>query len=368
MSRSFRHSLLGLSVIVMLAAACAAPTPTATPTKAPAAAPTPTKAAVPSPTPVPVKITIAQTVEGIVFGSSYIARARYFKEEGIDAEVVLTGSGAKTTAALVGGSAQFATPSLGDGILAIAGGQPLVALASTFNEVSVNVVMHKEIAQRLGITYQSSEEAKIKAFKGLKVGITSPGSLSDQMTRHLLKKYNLDPEKDVEIVAVGADGVVAGLAARKVDGYVMTSPQTDASLARGDAVYLFKAGAGDFKEFREVPGAAVWTRKDYLEKNPDVVKRVMRAVVKGAKLIKENPEEAKGIIRSFFPDIEPAIWDEAWKTNQAALVEPAITKIGFENNVKLLKAAGREIPPTLTFEQVVNATFVENAKKEVGFK
>lgn len=362
MRGSFVRLFLGL-VASLLLAACAAPAPTATPTKAPAAAPTATKAP-PTPTPVPVKLTVVQSTLSLAYGGGYPARARYLKEEGIDAEYVIPGSGAKALAALVGGSGQFLTGAPSDALNAIVQGQPIVILASIYTEVAIGLAMHKDVAQRLGITYQSSEEAKVKALKGLKIGITSPGSLTDQAVRYLSKKYNLDPDRDMEIVSVGSEGLVAALAAKQIDTLTMSSPLPDTSVAKGDAIWLFKMG--DLKEYSPFMSIALMARRDYVEKNADVTKRVIRAYIKGAKLIKENPNEAKTITRSFFQELDPAVFEEAWKTNLPAYGDPAVSKAGFDAIIRWQKALGQSI--AVTYEQAVIPTFVEDAKKEVGYK
>ncbi|MBI2862904.1 MAG: ABC transporter substrate-binding protein, partial [Chloroflexi bacterium] len=100
------HKLgLLLAISIVFAVGCAVPAPTATPTTAPIAAPTPTKAPTATPTKRPaVKAEMAApNVFELTRAPVQVAIQKgFFREEGLDIDLVATGSGANALAAALG--------------------------------------------------------------------------------------------------------------------------------------------------------------------------------------------------------------------------------------------------------------------------
>lgn len=353
----FRRSKVSLGLIVAAALTACAPGPAAGPVS-PSAVGTGATSSVAPPV---ARVTIIQGVDSLNHGPIYLARARYFKEEGIESEHVLVPSG---FAALLSGEAQFALNLLSTGLQAVEQGQPLVALTANSSEYGNEVVMRTDVAQRLGITYASSEEAKVRALKGLKIGITVAGGGADQLARYLLRKYGFDPDRDIELVA--AKDNLAAMAAKQLDAFVFPLPESHVAVARGDAIWLFKTSAGDIKDISPMTYGVLWARRDYVEKNPDVVKRVVRAIVKGSQLIKQKPDEAKSLVKTFFKDLDDGTFNAAWQIKLPAYADPEITQAGFDSILKFQQAVGK--PIKATFAQVVDPSFVRAAKSDLGVK
>jgi NitT/TauT family transport system substrate-binding protein len=110
----------------------------------------------------------------------------FFKDAGLDVEIVNAGSGSKAAAAVIGGSDRVGASDLGDMLGAAEKGQDVKIFAALVSRPTVAAVLRKSVADRLGITDQTPVDQRVKALKGLKMSISTPGSGTDVMLRYLL--------------------------------------------------------------------------------------------------------------------------------------------------------------------------------------
>jgi NitT/TauT family transport system substrate-binding protein len=113
-----------------------------------------------------------------------------FEKHGLEVDLQYVAS-ATTVAAVVSGQMQVATVGLSEVLGAIAGGADLVILAT---QVPAYTYVF-EVAPGI----QTAAD-----LKGKSVGISRVGSSSDIGTRVVLKKFGLDPDKDVNLVQTGS--------------------------------------------------------------------------------------------------------------------------------------------------------------------
>jgi ABC-type nitrate/sulfonate/bicarbonate transport system substrate-binding protein len=114
-----------------------------------------------------------------------------FKDNGLEVDLQSINGGAQTSAALISNSIQIGQFGGSEALSANAGGGDLVIVANL-----APVYPYKLYVQK-GIT-------SIQGLKGKKVGVSNAGGSSDIATRAALKAAGLDPDKDVNILAVGS--------------------------------------------------------------------------------------------------------------------------------------------------------------------
>ena len=119
-----------------------------------------------------------------------IARDRgYYREEGLDVELVVMPS-AVGTQALIGGNVKFSTHG-GASMPPLLRGAPLKFLFSTFQ-------------RPMFWLYAKTEIKTVADLKGKKIGVSSLGSGPDSILRDILKKHGLDGARDAVILPVGS--------------------------------------------------------------------------------------------------------------------------------------------------------------------
>ena len=135
-------------------------------------------------------------------------RNGYFKDEGLDVEIPDFAGGAKALQALVGGSADMVSGAFEHTINMQAKKQPIRAVVLQASYSSIVLLLPKDKAAK----YKSAKD-----LKGLKIGVTAPGSSTNMFVNNLLAKEGLKPN-DVSIVGVGAGaGAVAAMDKGEID-------------------------------------------------------------------------------------------------------------------------------------------------------
>src|SRR5499433_29800 len=112
--------------------------------------------------------------------------AKLFEKYGLYADpVAMRGSG-ESSKAMIGGSIQVAPIATPTVINAGLSGSDLVILAHTLPGVVHAMIVKPEIK-------------RVEDLKGKKVGVTTFGSLTDFLVRHILRKKGLNPDRDAAL-------------------------------------------------------------------------------------------------------------------------------------------------------------------------
>ncbi|MCM3708453.1 MULTISPECIES: ABC transporter substrate-binding protein [Cytobacillus] len=300
------------------------------------------------------KITIAQTTHGFLFAPLYIAQEKgFFDDEGLEVEVITTGGGSKVMAAVIGGSVEIGGTTLGNVMDAAEKGQEVQIFASMMNQYASNVVVSKDVAKEKGIDENSSISEKIKALKGLKIAITSPGSSSDKLVRHLLAMEKINPDKEVELVPLGKnEAVIPAFKNGQIDAFAFSSPTSDMG-AMDNGMMLLNLSKGEVESLDGFLYTGLVAKKEVMESNPELFEKVTRAIAKAEHFLKTDESGAKEVLKKSFSDIEDEVYEAAYKNNYPAFAtSPIIDRKGYDMNVRF---EGINVP----FEDVVNNEFAE---------
>ncbi|MBI2862003.1 MAG: ABC transporter substrate-binding protein [Chloroflexi bacterium] len=362
-----------LLATVSIVAGCAAPAPTATPTPpaAAAATPTPTKAPTATPTKRPLtKATLTYSSPDVaVWLLTWVAQGKgYFREEGLEVDLVDAGSGTKILAAVLGGDSHFGTIATPDVIAAVAQDQPVQTFAVARLGHTIDIVMRKDVAAQKGITEKSPLMDRIKALKGLHIGASSPGAATDYTIRYALGLGGIDPERDVELTYLGTDAARnAALKAGSID--VLSTAITSAYMNVLDevAIMLVAFSGTDIPEVTRTAGVIAVGRKDRMNSNPELFEAFARAYWRASMLVKDQKNEALEAARKFFPEMDPALSNILFEAARPRVIEgPGLTKEAFEASLAFRNKTFAGPPVTITYDQFYTSKFVDAAKKQLG--
>lgn len=130
-------------------------------------------------------------------------------------------------------------------------------------------------------------------LKGKRLGITRFGTVTDSMTRLLVGKLGLDPDKDVSYIQVGDVPILLAslTTGRIIDGAIIQPPYYLKALASGMRVLV------NMQEMDiSVQQTGLNSTQKFISKNPDLVRRVVKSVIEGIHLMRTNPSVAKHAI------------------------------------------------------------------------
>ena len=239
------------------------------------------------------KITIAVGGKGLFYylPLTIAERNGYFKDEGLEVEIPDFAGGAKALQALVGGSADMVSGAFEHTINMQAKKQPITAVVLQAGYSSIVLVMPKDKAA----LYKSPKD-----LKGLKIGVTAPGSSTNMFVNNLLAKGGLKPT-DVAIVGTGAgSGAVAAMEKGEIDGMSNLDPVISQLEATGK--YVAVADSRTEKGMQDIYGgdylaSCIYANSDFTKKNPQTTQAVVNAMVRALRwLAKATPEQVMAVV------------------------------------------------------------------------
>ena len=152
-------------------------------------------------------------------------------------------------------------------------------------------------------------QQKLKSLKGLTVGVTNPAALTAHLAHFVIRKAGYTPQQDVQIIPVGAGPTwLAALENRKVDVALTAPPVPETAINRGFAMMFIENTKGEDPSISEFLMENLIARPETLKKDPDLVRRMVRALYKANQwALSSTPEQVAEALRPTFAKTDPAI-------------------------------------------------------------
>ena len=265
------------------------------------------------------KMTIVMSSWGVLYWPTLTAeQLGYFSDEGIDTEMVRTGGGTKSLAAVVGGDAQVNVGAPASAFRAHVKGSDVIVIAPSIAQYADNLVMSTAWAKKNNLSETSSYQDKLKALKGMTVGVASMGGGASQLVELLAKEARLDVQRDLTVTAMNTgEAMIAAIGQNRIDGFVFPSPVSDDAIRNHGAKMMFHTSAGEVKQLEGFVYIGLVVRKSWVEANPDLSVRFLKAQQRALDAI-HNPEltnKARDLIAAKYSEkTDKALFDEVWKT------------------------------------------------------
>jgi len=160
---------------------------------------------------------------------------------------------------------------------------------------------------------------------GLELG-SSTASFLPKIMQAFMEMNGVD-SKTLKVVNIDAPARVPMLAARKVasvDQFLMSEPAIRRAVTDAKPVCLL---LGDYG--LEIYSNSIGTSEDYLAKNPDVVKKFVRAALRGWQYTLANPGESAKIQLEHVKALNPEIVVEEINILKRVAITPDVEKSGF---------------------------------------
>jgi NitT/TauT family transport system substrate-binding protein len=213
-------------------------------------------------------------------------RLGYFKEQELDVEILDFAGGAKALQAMMGGSADVVAGGFDHVIVLRAKGQALQAFTLMVATPSLALA----VARPKAATYHSPRD-----LKGLKVGVTAPGSSTHIFLNHLLAGVGLAADT-VSVIGVGqGPSAVAAMRAGHIDAICNVEPTISLLERSGLATVVVETMTeqGSRAVFGELlPAGSLYTREAYIQKNPEIVQGLATALVRTLVWLKDASADA----------------------------------------------------------------------------
>ncbi len=237
------------------------------------------------------------STDGGVAVLGFAKETKLFEKHGLDVVLVGMGTGSVSLRALIAKELQISSLSGSGLVQAALQGADTVLIASLINGFVFKVFAAPEI----------SSPAQLK---GKKLGVSRYGATSDFAVRLALKKWGLNPDRDVNILQIGTtQETVRAMQARMLDAGVTSG--TASLIAR-------KAGFRELADLADLgldyPSSAIGTTKSYLQKNEGVVKEFMLAYIEAIHDFKRNKEAALAVLKKYTRTEDREVLEDNYST------------------------------------------------------
>lgn len=272
------------------------------------------------------KVRIGLSSNGLLFMPTLVADAMgYFKEQDIDGEIVLLGGANKVYSAMLGGELEISVSSSVSILKGRSSGTDLLMIGSAMNQHGSNIVVSKEWAAKHKLTNASSYQDRLKALKGITIGTSSVGGGSDQLVRLLAEDAGINADRDMTltVLAVG-DTTLAAFARRRVDAITHSSPIAVKAIRDHDGMMMFHLTAGGVPAYNGFLYLAYSARQAWVDKNPDVARRAIRAFQKAHAALRDPVlrDTVKNAVHAkYHANIEAGLYNDAWQDYVTAFPE-----------------------------------------------
>jgi ABC-type nitrate/sulfonate/bicarbonate transport system substrate-binding protein len=287
------------------------------------------------------------SISGSYLGLWVARDAGLFAREGLDDQMILIPSGSQLAQVVIAGEVDIAALNGSSAMAAALQGADLKIVGNTTNRLIFSIYVRPEIKT-------------IDALKGKKIGVTRFGSATDISARYALRKHNLDPQKDVNILQMGAmSSIMGGLQGGSIDAGLVSPPTPFA---------VEKLGFKELVNVTEMdiafPNPSLIVQGDIMKKKPDLVDKFLRAYARAIQRARTDRELTFKSIAKYTKIEDPFVLQKAYDLYVGKVLEkaPYINMAGMKNALDDLAktvAAAKDAKP----EQFIDMRYLDRLEK-----
>lgn len=275
------------------------------------------------------------------------AKKGFFREEGLDAEIIAMRPPVSITA-LASGDIDYTTV-FGSVVRAAVRGLPVRVVASFIDGST-----HALIAR--------SEFKTVKDLRGKTLGVGSYGASDDISARMMVRHYGLDPDKQMKVVALGSDRARFAALKEGIVDVTVVAPPVDAEGRKAGFNILARA-----YEIFTFPFVGLGTSVKKITERPDEVKRTIKALVRANRFIRDNRDESIQIL---------AQWGRSDRNAAAAAYDSSVKVFNLDGAIPdsglrlVLDQAKAEanLSRDIAVAEVAELSLLREVQRELGIK
>jgi len=272
------------------------------------------------------------------------AERGFYKREGLDLELIFVRGASTAVQALLANQINFIF-SIGPQMPAVWEGNDIILLAQQVGRPTFSLVVTPDIQ-------------KVADLRGKKIGVTFGGSTAAG-TKALLDLNKINPDKDVEYINFPGNEPKITAMKQGIISAALLAPPAD-YLAMKAGLKRLLSLADIFKDTAFTGLAA--TRKT-INDNPQMVKRMVRAIVRSVLHTRDYPEDAMQVLTKRLGLDRDAAQD-AYQ-----MIKDALVPVPTEKGVDLMaqwQAIALNIKPKRKPAEYMDLRFVNEAMAELG--
>ena len=263
----------------------------------------------------------------------------YFKDEGLTLNIADFAGGSQALRAVVGGSADVVSGAYEHTLNMQAKGQYLQCFVQQGRAPQIAIGLATARAR----TYKSPKD-----LKGLKVGVSAPGSSTHMIVNYFISRDGLKPS-DISVVGVGLGATaIAALKSGQIDAVSNTDPVMTKLEQDGDVKII--ADTRTLKGTEQVlggpmPAGCLYAPVDFIKKNPRTVQAMTNAIVRADKWIHTaSPQDVLRTVPESYVLGDPALYLFSFnKVKEAISTDGTISDAGAKTALKVIPSFNPEV-------------------------
>jgi NitT/TauT family transport system substrate-binding protein len=282
----------------------------------------------------------------------------YFKDEGLDVKISDFAGGSQSLRAVVGGSADVVSGAYEHTINMQAQKQSLIAFVQMGRVPQISV----GISTAKAAGYKSPKD-----LKGLKIGVSAPGSSTNILFNYFISRDGLKPS-DVSVIGVGTGaGGIAAMKNGQIDVISNTDPMMT-KLEMDGAIKLiadWRTVKGTEQTFGgQLPAASLYAPARFVKENPNTVQAMTNAIVRANKwLAKASSTDVLKVVPEAYLLGDRALYLFAYdKVKEAFSKDGMISDAGAKATLRILADYNPKINPAeINLGETYTNEFVKKA-------
>ncbi|HEX5023596.1 MAG TPA: ABC transporter substrate-binding protein [Candidatus Binatia bacterium] len=235
------------------------------------------------------------STDGAIAPLWFAKETKLFEKRGLDVRLVGMGTGAVSLRALIANDLEIASLSASGLVQAALQGADTIILSAAIDGFVFKV-------------FGAPDMTSPAQLKGKTLGVSRYGATSDFAVRLALKKWGLNPERDLNILQVGTtQDTLRAMQTKRLDAGVLSG--TASLMAR-------KAGFRELGDLADLglhyPMAPIGTTKSYVQKNEGLVKEFMLAYIEAIRDFKRNKEAALKVLKKYTRNDDPEVLEDSY--------------------------------------------------------
>jgi ABC-type nitrate/sulfonate/bicarbonate transport system substrate-binding protein len=290
------------------------------------------------------KVRLAIPTVDIVTLPLKMAQAKgFYQKEGLEVEIILI-AGALGVRAVLGNSVEFSTAS----------GSILAAAARGIPVKLVSVITAKP-------TFDLISEPRIQNFQQLKakqIGISTRGGTFEHITRLILERNGLNPDKDVTILALGRqDDLHLALKTGRISAAIYSPPRS---------LMLYRDGfhklavSGDYLPHYPIGGLGV--TNDLIKNRHADIQAFVAATLKGISYYRKNRSESIQFIATELKMSDRSLAEQMFGWHATVLADEGHPSQAWIDGVLEFTRKSLDLSTAIPADQVFDFSFVDKAR------
>lgn len=275
------------------------------------------------------------------------SRRGFFKDQGLDVEVIRMAAPVSITA-LANGDIDY-TMIFASVIRGAMRGMPIKVVASFLDGSTHTLIARPEFKS-------------VKDLRGKTLGVSTVGATSDVAARMMIRHFGVDPEKEMRIVALGSDRARFAALKEGIVEVAVISPPADVEGKKIGMNVLARA-----YELFNFPFVGLGTNVKRLREKPEEVKRVLKALIRANRFIRENREGSIQVLAEWARTTREAAALSYDGISRVFNLDGSIPEDGFRLVVEQSKK-DLKVTRDISLSEVSDASLLREVQRELGIQ